>query len=62
MIIAIQIRDLWQYYYEEKEGVIFVIDSGDQARFLEVKRCLKQLMQEPALRGTLVRGCEQARY
>merc|ERR1712146_822871 len=49
-----KIRDLWKYYYEEKEGVIFVIDSGDQARFPQVKRCLQNLMQEPALRGTLL--------
>lgn len=49
-----KVRDLWKYYFEEKEGVIFVVDAGDRARFPIVKHSLRKLMQEPALRGTLL--------
>merc|ERR1711965_992634 len=30
-----KIRPLWRHYYEDAQGVIFVVDSNDPARFEE---------------------------
>ena len=36
-----QLRKIWNKYYEETDGVVFVIDGADEERFEEAKQTLK---------------------
>lgn len=40
-------RDLWEHYYKDCHGVIFVIDSSDRLRLVVVKDELDLLLQHP---------------
>lgn len=40
-------RDLWEHYYKECSGIIFVIDSSDKLRLVVVKEELAMLLQHP---------------
>ncbi|XP_044743381.1 ADP-ribosylation factor-like protein 6 isoform X1 [Chrysoperla carnea] len=40
-------RDLWEHYYKDCQGVIFVIDSSDRLRLVVVKDELDLLLQHP---------------
>lgn len=40
-------RELWERYYKECEGIIFVIDSSDKLRLAVVKDELELLIQHP---------------
>ncbi|KAJ8963417.1 hypothetical protein NQ318_018897 [Aromia moschata] len=40
-------RDLWEHYYKDCNGVIFVIDSSDRLRLVVVKEELDLLLQHP---------------
>ncbi|XP_072389027.1 ADP-ribosylation factor-like protein 6 isoform X2 [Diabrotica undecimpunctata] len=40
-------RDLWEHYYKDCHGIIFVIDSSDRLRLVVVKEELDLLLQHP---------------
>lgn len=40
-------RDLWEHYYKDCNGIIFVIDSSDRLRLVVVKEELDLLLQHP---------------
>lgn len=40
-------RDLWEHYYKDCHGVIFVVDSSDRLRLVVVKEELDLLLQHP---------------
>lgn len=40
-------RDLWEHYYKECEGIIFVVDSSDRLRLAVVRDELDLLLQHP---------------
>lgn len=40
-------RDLWEHYYKDCNGIIFVIDSSDTLRLVVVKEELDLLLQHP---------------
>lgn len=40
-------RNLWEHYYAESEGIIFVIDSSDTLRIAVVRDELDLLLQHP---------------
>ena len=44
-----KIRCLWKHYYNETDGIIFVIDSSDKDRIEESAQELKKLMGEEEL-------------
>ena len=46
-----KIRPLWRHYYDNVDGVIFIIDSNDHGRFSEVKSELHYLMDEDQLKN-----------
>ena len=46
-----RIRALWRLYYQETEGIIFVIDSHDRTRIQEAKHELYRLLKEEELDG-----------
>lgn len=49
-----KIRPLWRHYYQNTQGVIFVVDSNDQARFPEAREELRKMMAEEELRNALL--------
>lgn len=40
-------RDLWEHYYKDCHGIIFVVDSSDRLRLVVVKEELDLLLQHP---------------
>lgn len=44
-------RDLWEHYYKDCQGVIFVIDSSDRLRLVVVREELDLLLQHPDICG-----------
>lgn len=47
-------RNLWEHYYRDCQGIIFVIDSSDKIRMAVVKDELSELMQHQDIRGRRV--------
>ena len=45
------IRSYWRNYYEETDGVIWVVDSADAARMPLVKQELQSVLKEERLQG-----------
>eukprot|EP01107_Rhizomastix_libera_P014425 TRINITY_DN461_c0_g1_i3.p1 TRINITY_DN461_c0_g1~~TRINITY_DN461_c0_g1_i3.p1 ORF type:complete len:180 (+),score=35.34 TRINITY_DN461_c0_g1_i3:124-663(+) len=48
------IRPLWRHYYENTEGLIFVVDSNDRERIDEAAMELGKMLQEDQLRNANV--------
>ena len=44
-----RLRPLWRHYYENSNGVIFVLDSCDRARLKLARDEVHKMMEEPAL-------------
>ncbi|XP_050413374.1 ADP-ribosylation factor-like protein 6 [Patella vulgata] len=44
-------RNLWEHYYRECHGVIFVVDSSDKLRMVVAKDELDQLLQHPDVKN-----------
>jgi len=42
-------RNLWEHYYKECQGIVFVIDSSDKLRMVVAKDELDMLLQHPVL-------------
>ena len=51
---AKKFRSMWESYYKDVQGVIFVIDSSDVVRLCVVKDEVKMLSEHPDLRGVPV--------
>lgn len=49
-----KIRKLWRFYYENAKGIIFVVDSNDQARMSHAKNELETLLSEPQLKDAVL--------
>eukprot|EP00300_Choanocystis_sp_HF-7_P024016 c2540_g1_i1.p1 GENE.c2540_g1_i1~~c2540_g1_i1.p1 ORF type:complete len:182 (+),score=41.41 c2540_g1_i1:75-548(+) len=49
-----KIRPLWRHYYQNTQGLIFVVDSNDQARFNEAKEELSRMLAEDQLRDAVL--------
>jgi GTPase SAR1 family protein len=43
------IRPYWKNYYDNTDGMVFVVDSGDEERLNECVEELKSLLAEEAL-------------
>ena len=46
-----KIRPLWRYYYQNTQGIIFVVDSNDRDRIIEAREELQQMLNEDELRN-----------
>lgn len=44
-------RNLWEHYYKDTHGIIYVVDSSDQLRLVVAKDELEMLLQHPDIRG-----------
>lgn len=53
MVGWIQIRPLWRHYFQNTQGLIFVVDSNDRDRAVEARdelhRMLNEVLGEPYL-------------
>lgn len=49
-----KIRPLWRVYYQNTQGVIFVVDSNDRERIDEAAKTLHDMLQEAELRESPV--------
>ena len=49
-----KIRALWRLYYQETDGIIFVVDSSDRERVQEAKIELFRLLKEDELRNCII--------
>ena len=46
-----EIRPYWRNYYEQTDALIYVVDSADENRVMEVKENLTELLGEELLSG-----------
>lgn len=46
IIIHLQIRPLWRHYFQNTQGLIFVVDSNDKERISEARDELHRMLNE----------------
>merc|ERR1712003_540171 len=49
-----KIRALWRYYYQNTQGLIFVIDSNDRDRIEDAHQELAQMLNEDEMRDAVL--------
>ncbi|XP_063955875.1 ADP-ribosylation factor 1 [Lytechinus pictus] len=49
-----KIRPLWRHYFQNTQGLIFVIDSNDRERMIEAKEELHRMLNEDELRDAVL--------
>ncbi|CAD5218090.1 unnamed protein product [Bursaphelenchus okinawaensis] len=49
-----KIRPLWRYYFQNTQGLIFVVDSNDRERVEEAKDELARMLNEDELRDAVL--------
>jgi ADP-ribosylation factor related protein 1 len=51
------LRSIWDKYYSEAHGLVFVLDSADAARFEEAQAAMESLVNHPELAGVPLLVC-----
>jgi len=49
-----KIRPLWRHYFQNTQGIIFVVDSNDRDRIVEAKEELQRMLNEDELREAVL--------
>lgn len=49
-----KIRPLWRHYFQNTQGLIFVVDSNDRERVVEAGKELQNMLQEDELRDAVL--------
>jgi len=49
-----KIRPLWRHYFQNTQGLIFVVDSNDRERVAEAKEELGRMLAEEELQGSIL--------
>jgi ADP-ribosylation factor 1/2 len=49
-----KIRPLWRHYFQNTQGIIFVVDSNDRDRVNEAREELQRMLNEDELRDALL--------
>jgi len=49
-----KIRPLWRHYYQNTQGLIFVVDSNDRERVEQAREELNRMLQEDELKDAVV--------
>lgn len=49
-----KIRPLWKHYFNNTEGLVYVVDSSDQARISDSKKELSWILESDEMRGVPV--------
>ena len=45
-MLSFQIRPLWRHYFQNTQGLIFVVDSNDRDRVVEARDELHRMLNE----------------
>jgi len=51
---VVQIRPLWRHYFQNTQGLIFVVDSNDRDRIGEARDELHRMLNEDELRDAVL--------
>ncbi|KAG5520903.1 hypothetical protein RHGRI_033460 [Rhododendron griersonianum] len=51
---VVQIRPLWRHYFQNTQGLIFVVDSNDRDRVVEARDELHRMLNEDELRDAVL--------
>jgi small GTP-binding protein len=49
-----KIRPLWRHYFQNTQGLIFVVDSNDRERIVEAQEELQKMLHEDELRDAVL--------
>lgn len=49
-----KIRPLWRHYFQNTQGIIFVVDSNDRDRIVEAREELQRMLNEDELRDAIL--------
>jgi ADP-ribosylation factor protein 1 len=49
-----KIRPLWRHYFQNTQGIIFVVDSNDRDRILEARDELQRMLNEDELKDAVL--------
>jgi len=49
-----KIRPLWRHYYQNTQGLIFVVDSNDRDRIVEAREELTKMLNEDEMRDAIL--------
>ena len=49
-----KIRPLWRHYFQNTQGIIFVVDSNDRDRIIEAREELQRMLNEDELRNAVL--------
>ncbi|CAK8675613.1 ADP-ribosylation factor 4-like [Clavelina lepadiformis] len=49
-----KIRPLWRHYYQNTQGIIFVVDSNDRERVEEAREELHKMVSEDELKDSII--------
>jgi ADP-ribosylation factor protein 1 len=49
-----RIRPLWRHYFQNTQGIIFVVDSNDRDRIIEARDELMKMLNEDELRDAVI--------
>lgn len=49
-----KIRPLWRHYFQNTQGIIFVVDSNDRERVIEAREELNRMLNEDELRDAFL--------
>ncbi|KAG2253151.1 hypothetical protein Bca52824_083287 [Brassica carinata] len=49
-----KLRPLWKYYFQNTQGLIFVVDSNDRDRVIEAREELHKILNEEELRDAVL--------
>ena len=49
-LLCFQIRPLWRHYFQNTQGLIFVVDSNDRDRIVEARDELHRMLNEVIIR------------
>ncbi|OQE41407.1 hypothetical protein PENCOP_c005G06886 [Penicillium coprophilum] len=49
-----KIRPLWRHYFQNTQGIIFVVDSNDRDRIVEAREELQRMLNEDELRDAML--------
>ena len=59
ILVFEQIRPLWRHYFQNTQGLIFVVDSNDRDRVLEARDELHRMLNEVSCFITCFLGREE---
>jgi ADP-ribosylation factor protein 1 len=60
-LLLLQIRPLWRHYFQNTQGLIFVVDSNDRDRIGEARDELQRMLNEVSCAAVPLTRCRARR-